>query len=349
MLKIKLLGLDLAKRVVQACVLDEHDKVKKNAKLTPAKTAQLLANTAPTVVAMEACSMAHYWGRLAQSHGHEVRLIPPQYVKAFRRVHKSDAHDALAICEAALRPGIHTVPVKSIEQQDLAMLVSVRDALIVERSAKSNQIRGIGREFGLHFGKGIEALLIDISQLSVQSELHSAQTALILGQLAQDLVRINQRVSETEQVLVELARRYRAYERLQQIPGIGPVISASLIAKAGDGQQFKNGRQMSAWVGLVPRQNGTGGKVQLGHITKNGDRYLRRQLIHGARTVIRWLDRQEEPMQRWLEGLVQRRGRKRAIVAYANKLTRLAWRALAFDEPFDLARAFRADAKACAG
>ncbi len=345
MTKIKVIGIDLAKRVMQACVIDERGKIKKNTKLSVTKTAELLANTPATRVAMEACSMAHYWGRLARSHGHEVRLLPPQHVKAFRRVHKSDAHDALSICEAAERPNIHAVPVKSIEQQDLAMLVSVRDALVVERTAKSNQIRSIAREFGLHFGQGIEALLIDISELAIDSWQHSAQTTLILGQLAQDLIRINDRAKSTEQALIDLARKYPAFARLQQIPGIGPIIAATLIAKAGDGQQFKNGRHMSAWAGLVPRQNGTGGKVQLGHITKNGDRHLRRQLIHGARTVIRWLDRQQGPMRRWLEGVIERRGRKRAIVAYANKLTRLAWRALSFDESFNVQRAFRCDAK----
>jgi transposase len=346
MSKIKVIGIDLAKRVMQLCVMDEFGKVRKNAKLSPAKVSEFLANTPSALVAMESCSMAHYWGRLAQSFGHEVRLIPPQHVKAFRRVHKSDAHDALAICEAAQRPDIHPVPIKSIEQQNLSMLVSVRDGLISERTAKSNQIRGIAREFGLHFGAGIEALLIGISQLSIETDLYSAQTTLTLGQLAQDLVRINQRVNDTERALIESARRQPAFDRLQKIPGVGPIIAASLIAKAGDGSQFKNGRHMAAWVGLVPRQNGTGGKVQLGHITKNGDRYLRRQLVHGARTVIRWLDRQQAPMQRWLEGLVQRRGRKRAIVAYANKITRLAWRALTHDEPFQIERAFGPPANA---
>lgn len=345
----KVIGIDLAKKVLQICVLDEHGKVRKNTKFSPAKTKEFLANTPPTMVAMEACGMAHYWGRLAQSHGHEVRLLPPQHVKAFRRVHKSDAHDALAIAEAALRPKLHAVPVKSIEQQDLSLLVTLRDHLVTERTAKSNQIRGIAREFGLHFDKGVEGLLTGIRDLPTESDDYSARTAQMLSELAQDLVRLNERADRCDEALIEQARCNPAFDRLQQLAGIGPIIAASLIAKAGDASQFQNGRQMSAWLGLVPRQNGTGGTVQLGHITKAGDRYLRRQLIHGARTVLRWLDRQKAPLRIWLEGVIERRGRKRAIVAYANKLVRLAYRALAFDEPFDIKRAFRNNETASAG
>jgi transposase len=339
-MKITVIGLDLAKNVFQVCMLNEHGKIKKNAKVTPLQAAELLANTPPTLVAMEACGSAHYWGRLAQQHGHEVRLLPPQHVKAFRRVHKSDGHDALAIVEAAQRPNLHPVPVKSVEQQELAMLVQLRDQLVVERTAKSNQIRGFAREFGLNFPRGTDKLLAAIAELSVEHAQYSTRTCMVLAELALDLTRLRERIEKVDHELAEVAARYPAYARLQAIPGIGPVIAAALIAKVGDGKQFANGRQMAAWVGLVPRQNGTGGKVQLGHITKAGDRQLRRQLIHGARTVMRWLDKQNALLRNWAAGIIDRRGKKRAIVAYANKLTRLAYRALTSEEAFDIKRAF---------
>ncbi len=181
-MKITVIGLDLAKNVFQACMLDEHGKIRKNAKVTPSRAAELLANTPPTVVAMEACGSAHYWGRLTQQHGHEVQLLPPQHVKAFRRVHKSDGHDALAIVEAAQRPNLnlHPVPVKSIEQQELAMLVQLRDQLVTERTAKANQIRGFAREFGLNFpprnrqAAGSHCRVVDRARAVLDPNLHGA-------------------------------------------------------------------------------------------------------------------------------------------------------------------------------
>lgn len=341
-MKITLIGLDLAQSSIQVCLRDERGQITKNRGMSPAKAKELLANTPPSIVAMEACGSAHWWGRLAQRHGHEVRLLPPQHVKAFRRIHKSDGHDALAIVEAAMRPNLHPVPVKSVAQQDLGLLVQLRDHLVRERTAKANQIRGFAREYGLVFPKGIRDLIAGISRLSLDAPDYSPLTVQLLAEMTRDLVRHCQRVEEVEAMLLEQVKRHPAFERLQAIPGIGPVIAASLVAKVGQGQQFDNGRQMAAWVGLVPRQNGTGGHTQLGHITKAGDRYLRRQLIHGARTVLRWLDRQHPLLRRWLEALRTRRGHNRAIVALANKITRLAYRALRSEEAFDMRKAFAA-------
>lgn len=339
-MKITVIGLDLAKNVIQVCVLSEHGKVVRNAKLAPKKVSELLANTPPTLVAMEACGSAHFWGRLAQQHGHTVRLLPAQHVKAFRRVHKSDSHDALAIVEAAQRPNLHAVPVKTIAQQDMGILVRLREQLVTERTAKANQIRGFGREFGLHFSKTISALLVELKSLSTTADNYSPRTCVVLAELALDVVALNQRIDKVSADLAEMARAHPAYARLQKIPGIGPVIAVTLIAKAGNGAQFANGRQMAAWLGLVPRQNGTGGANTLGSITKSGDRALRRQLIHGARTVVRWLDKQDVLLRSWIDGISKRRGRKRAIVAYANKLARLAYRALVSEQDFALPRAF---------
>lgn len=343
-MNLKLIAIDLAKNVFQVCMIGEHGQVLSNRKVSRKKLTEIIINTPPTVIAMEACSSAHYWGRLVQRHGHEAKLLPPQHVKAFRGVHKSDGHDALAIGEAAQRPNLHCVPVKDIQQQDLALLVQVRARMQRERTALANQIRGFAAEYGLSFPKGIAGLIGALPHIAVESELHSARTSRLLGELGLDLIRLTQRLEAVEAQMIEQAQMYPAFERLQKLPGIGPVIAATLVGLVGSAEQFENGRQMAAWVGLVPRQRGTGGRVQLGHITKVGDRRLRAQLIHGSRSVMRWLDKQHPAFRNWASGIVDRRGAKRAYVAYANKLTRLAFVALRRDEPFDIAKAFQMQA-----
>ena len=338
----KLMAIDLAKNVFQVCVIGVHGQVLSNRRISRHKLSELIANTPPTIIAMEACSSAHFWGRLAHKHGHEARLLPPQHVKAFRGVQKSDGHDALAIGEAAQRPKLHSVPVKDIQQQDLALMVQVRARMKRERTALTNQIRGFAAEYGLSFPKGIAALLSALPHIPVESDMHSAQTSRLLAELGLDLIRLSERLDAVEAQMLEQARVYPAFARLQQIPGVGPIIAATLIGLVGSAEQFENGRQMSAWVGLVPRQRGTGGRVHLGHITKVGDRRLRTQLIHGSRSVLRWIDKQHPAFRQWAQGIIERRGEKRAIVAYANKLTRLAFVALRRNEPFDIAKAFQA-------
>ena len=343
-MNLKLMAIDLAKNVFQVCLIGEHGQVLSNRKVTRKKLAELIVNTPPTMIAMEACSSAHYWGRLAQGHGHQARLLPPQHVKAFRGIHKSDGHDAVAIGEAAQRPKLHPVPVKDIAQQDLALVIQVRTRMQRERTALANQIRGFALEYGLIFPKGIDNMLEALSLLPMESDMHSARTTELLVELGRDLVGLSDRLEQIEARMLEQASEYPAFTRLQKLPGIGPIIAATLVGMVGSAEQFKNGRQMAAWVGLIPRQRGTGGKTQLGHITKVGDRRLRAQLIHGARSVMRWLDKQHPAFRNWAEGIVERRGEKRAYVAYANKLTRLAFVALRRDEPFDITKAFQASA-----
>lgn len=340
--KIKLVAIDLAKRCYQAGAIDEHRKLLFNRKLSRAKLAVLLQQLEPTVIAMEACAAAHYWGRKLEAMGHTVRLVPPQHVKAFRRVHKSDAHDVLAILEAAHRPDIHFVPVKPIAQQDLQVLGRIRERLVAERTALINQARGLAREYGVDFAKTRQALMegLPLALADADNEL----SPIAREALSEALAEIEQRSIRLKEILQRmrtLAECDPAYEQLQTIPGIGPIIAPALLAKIGHAQQFRAGRNCSAWIGLVPRQHSTGGREQLGHITKNGDQHLRTLLIHGARTMVRWADKRQDALGRWVQQLIARRGKNKAIVALANKLMRIVWAVLTKGEAFDLNKAFR--------
>lgn len=343
MSKIKLVAIDLAKRCYQLAAIDEHGKVLYNRKLSPTKVALAVQQLEPTIVAMEACAAAHYWGRRLIALGHEVRLVPPQHAKAFRRVHKSDAHDALSIAEAAQRPNIHFVPIKTIAQQDLQLLGRIREQLIAQRTALINQVRGLAREYGVCFPKSREALLdrLPDALADADNELSPiARQALALR--LQEIRHVTEQHTQIMGRITTLASQDPAYDRLRTIPGIGPTIAPALLASLGNGRQFRCARQCSAWAGLVPKQHGTGGQVQLGGITKNGNRSLRVLLIHGARTVVRWADKHTHAQSRWIQALIARRGKNKAVVALANKLMRIAWIVLTQGVEYDMRKAFRA-------
>jgi transposase len=343
MSKIKLVGIDLAKRWYQLCALDEHGKVLYNRKLSAAKFPLALQQLEPTVVAMEACAAAHYWGRRLCTLGHEVRLVPAQHAQAFRRVHKSDEHDALSIAEAAQRPNLHFVPVKNLAQQDLQLLGRIRERLVAERTAIINQVRGLAREYGVNFGQRRAVLMAELPQaLADASNELSPIAREALAERYEQIKQVGAQIKVIMQRIATVAGEDPAYERLLSIPGIGPTIAPALLASVGHAQQFASGRSCSAWVGLVPRQHSTGGREQLGGITKNGDQSLRALLIHGARTVVRWAGRVDNAQNRWILALVERRGKNKATVALANKLMRIVWAVLNHAEDFDRDKAFRA-------
>jgi transposase len=342
MAKIKLVAIDLAKRCYQLGGIDECGKVMFNRKLSPAKFALAIQQLEPTIVAMEACAAAHYWGRRLTALGQEVRLVPPQHAEAFRRVHKSDAHDTLSIAEAAQRPNIHFVPVKTIAQQDLQSLGRIRERLIAQRTAIINQARGLAREYGLNFAKSRQALLEQMPDALADADNELSPIAReALAELLQEIRQIGARITCIMRRITELASQDPAYQRLRTIPGIGPTIAPALLASLGHAQQFANARSCAAWAGLVPKQNGTGGKVQLGGITKNGNRSLPVMLIHGARTVIQWAGKHDHAQSRWIKALVARRGKNKATVALANKLMRIAWIVLTQEVEYDMRKAFR--------
>lgn len=338
---IMVLGIDLAKNVFQLCALNQAGKVKFNRKVRRARLRASVAQLEPTVIAMEACASAHYWGRTFEAMGHTVRLIPPQHVKAFLRVNKSDAHDALAIAEASQRPNLKFVPIKTVEQQDLQLISRQRQRWIRQRTATVNQIRAAAREYGVILPAGYKALRRELPEIleDTNNEL-SVVARQLIDEWTEELRELDEKIKRAEAHQQQRVERHPAYPDVRQIPGIGPITSAMLLSAIGNGRQFNNGRQMSAWVGVVPRHTGTGGVTRMLGITKNGDRELRALIIHGARTVVRWSDRRDDPLGRWIRQLKARRGTNRTVVALANKMTRIAWAVVARNEPFKMEKAF---------
>jgi transposase len=340
--KIKLVGIDLAKRCYQVCALGERGKVVYNRRYAAKKFGEAMQQLEPTIVAMEACATSHYWGRRLQALGHEVRLVPPQHAKAFRRVHKSDEHDALSIAEAAQRPKLHFVPIKTLTQQDLQMLGGLRERCVAQRTAFINQARGHAREYGVSLPTGRAAFMreLPLAVESADNDLTSvAREALV--EIYGEIKHLDTRIDALQRRMTALAQQDPAHERLQTIPGVGPVLAPTILAKMGHAHQFESGRHCAAWVGLVPKQTGTGGHTQLGGISKHGDRTLRTLLIHGARTVIRWANRHDHAQSRWIKQLVERVGNNKATVALANKMIRMIWAVLRQGSTFDMRKAYR--------
>lgn len=329
-------GLDLAKNVLQVHGADAHGRVLFRKKLQRSQVATFFAKLPPCTVAMEACGSAHHWGRKLRALGHQVRLIAPQYVKPYVKSQKNDAADAAAICEAATREHMRFVAVKSAEQQSLLALHTVRSGLIKQRTALSNQIRGLLAEFGLVLPKGLAQLrqrLPVLLQESHDSELTPVMRQL-LALLLQQLHQLDEPIGLLERQIGQAARSDARSRRLQQIPGVGPISASALAASVGDARQFKDGRQMAAWLGLVPRQHSSGGKSVLLGITKRGDKYLRTLLIHGARAALKSYEKNPARMPQWVQQLLQRKHPNVVCVAMANRTARVAWAMLTRGEDY---------------
>lgn len=341
-MKIKLIGIDLAKNVFQLCALNQANKVLYNRTVRRAQFRSTVARLQPTTLAMESCSSAHYWGRTFEAMGHRVLLVPAQHVTPFVRGGKSDRHDALAIAEAAFRPGLHMVPIKSIEQQDIQLLHRLRQRQVQHATAVANQIRSLGREYGVIFPLGIHVLMRQLPDAleDAGNELSPVARAALAEQLC-CLRELRKAIQSMQQQIQQLAALNPAYSRLLELPGIGPLSASAYIAALGNGRRFRCGRQVSAWLGLVPRQYGTGGKIQLCGVSKNGDRYLRTLLIHGARAVIARGLKKRPPLAQWVQPIIERQGFNKAAVAMANKLARISWVMLTSEESFDMKRAFK--------
>ena len=333
MKKYSILGIDLAKNVFQICALNQANKVQFNRKLTRNKLIEFMLQQEPVLVAMEACSSSNYWARKFEEMGHTVKLVPAQHVKPFVKGNKNDRNDAIAICEAAQRPNMHFAMIKTHVQQDMQMLHRIRQLHVKQVTAISNQIRGYLAEYGLVVQKQITHLLGVLPGIidNEKNDLTPISRQLLLSQY-QVLISTREKVTELNQQ-IERSNQQNVYcQRLQVLPGIGPIISSALYAAVGNGSQFSKGRQMSAWIGLTPAHFGTGGKNTNVDTTKKGDHYLRTLLIHGARTVVTWSDKKTDPLSCWIQRLVARRGKRKAYVALANKLTRAAWKILQGDE-----------------
>jgi transposase len=284
---------------------------------------------------MEACASAHHWGRTLERLGHTVRLMAPQFVKPYVKANKNDVADAEAICEAVSRPNMRFVPIKSIEQQGILSVHRVRHGFVKARTAQANQIRGLLGEFGLIIPKGIWHLAERVPRLleDASNELPLAFRQLI-DRLSQHLKDLDQQVRELERQIIAWHRSSELSRKLENIPGIGPLAATALVASIADARSFKNGRQVSAWLGLVPRQHSSGGKSTLLGISKRGDVYLRTLLIHGARSAILAARRPSASKNVWLANLLNRRHANIAAVALANKNVRTVWALLAHGRDF---------------
>ena len=332
---VAVLGIDLAKRVFQLHGVDAHGRAVVSKRVGRAKLAAAVVQLAPRLVAMEACCGAHYWGRRFRDLGLEVRLIHPKFVRPYVKSAKNDARDAEAICEAALRPHMRFVPIKSPEQLDIQALHRVREQLVGWRTALINQTRGLLAEHGIVLPQGAWRLRPEVATAldDPASELTALAAELFRGLLDQ-LRELEHRIATLDRRIVQLCRASEACRRLATLPGVGPIIATALVASVGDARQFRRGRDLAAWIGLVPRQHSSGGRPKLLGIGAGGNRYLRKQLIQGARSVLPHLGARDDRRSRWLRGVLDRRGPNRAVVALANKTARIAWVLLARGEAY---------------
>jgi transposase len=319
------IGLDIAKSVFQVHGVDAEGGVVIRQRLTRVRMLAFFARKAPCLVGMEACGSAHHWARELSRLGHQVRLIPPSYVKPYVKRQKNDMADAEAICEAVTRPSMRFVPVKSPEQQSTMVLHRTRSILVRQRTQLSNAIRGHMSEFGVvaPIGRnGLQALMKVIADAGDVRVPDEARASLLM--LVDQLGLINDQILESDRRIIASARSTEVGRRLMEIPGVGPLLASALVATIADPKAFKSGRNLAAWIGLVPRQNSSGGKERLGGITKQGDRYLRQMLVVGAVAVIRYAVR-NGARRPWLVQLLARRTPKVAAVALANKNARMVW------------------------
>ncbi len=335
-MKIIRIGLDLAKQVFQIHGVDAQEKTVCRKQLRRHQVIDFFRKLEPCLIGMEACASSHYWARTLQTMGHTVKLIAPQFVKPYVKTNKNDANDAEAICEAMSRPSMRFVPIKTVEQQDLQALHRIRSELIHQRTAKVNQTRGLLGEYGLVVAFRLDCLRKALPVLLEDAENGlTAQFRVLLQGLQDDLVGLDERLKTLDQAMQRQANENAAAKKLQQLRGIGPITATALVAAIGNAKDFKQGRDLSAWVGLVPRQHSSGGKDRLLGISKRGDTYLRTLLIHGARAVIKTAANKDDRLSQWIQGLCARRNKNIAAVALANKTLRMAWALLVSDVDYD--------------
>lgn len=333
-MKITTIGIDLAKNVFQVHGVNEHGKAVLKKQLRREQVMAFFANLPPTLIGMEACGSAHHWARKLQAQGHTVKLMAPQFVKPYVKTNKNDAADAEAICEAVARPNMRFVPIKNIEQQAVLSLHRVRQGFVKARTAQANQIRGLLSEYGIILPQGISHVTKEVPDLieDASNELPGMFRCLV-QRLMDHFKELDRQVAEIEVQIKTWHRQSELCRKLEMIPGVGPITATALVATIGDAKNFDNGRQVAAWLGLVPRQHSSGGKSNLLGISKRGDCYLRTLLIHCARAVI-FSAKRKGIEEGWVHELIARRNHNVAAVALANKIARTVWALLAHDREF---------------
>lgn len=335
-MKVTTIGLDLAKNVFQVHGVDKDGNPVLRRQLRREQVLAFFVKLQPCVIGIEACAGAHYWARKLEAQGHTARIMPAQYVKPYVKTNKNDVADAEAICEAVGRKNMRFVPIKSPQQQAVLALHRSRQTMIKARTAQANQIRGFLAEVGIVFAPGIKQIVKRVPALLEQAaEELPGELAALLPRLLEHLKHLDRQVQEIENDIKRWHRQNELSRRLEQVPGIGALTASALVATVADARQFKNGRQMGAWLGIVPAQHGSGGKAHLLGISKRGDPYLRTLLVHGARAVIGQASKPSAKHQDpWLQRLMARRGKNVAAVALANRNARILWAMLAHDRSY---------------
>jgi transposase len=332
MMKIATIGLDLAKNVFQLHAIDAEGRVVLRRRLRRADVVRFFARLSPCMVGMEACAGAHHWARTIAGLGHEVRLMPPAYVKPYVRRQKNDMADAAAICEAVTRPSMRFVPIKSEEQQAMLLIHRARDLLVRQHTSLINALRAHLAEFGVVLPKGGQNGR-KLAAMVVAGEMFGmpALAVPVLLAMAHRCRALEVEIAQLEREMRRRSVEDEAVQRLLKIPGIGPITATALAATVPDARAFRSAREFAAWLGLVPRQSSSGGRERLGGITKMGHAYLRRLLIVGAQAVLRQAARRPDA---WLGRLLSEKPRKVAAVALANKTARIVWAVLARGESY---------------
>lgn len=337
-MKITRVGVDIAKSIFHVHAVDRHEQPQWQAKRKrddwlDALCSQLAANAE---VGMEACASAHHWGRELQRRGFRVKLIAAQFVKPYVKSNKNDRVDAEAICEAMSRPGMRFVSVKTVMQQDIQAMHRIRSELVGQRTAKANQIRGLVGEYGIVAPSGINQL-----RRALPCWLEDAENGLsdlfrgLLTDLREDLQRLDERVAELDASIARSIKGEPLAQRLLALRGVGPLTASALAGALGDGASFRKGRDFAASLGLTPRQHSTGGRDRLLGISKRGDPYLRKLLVHGARAVLRHAKRRDDALSQWANALSSRKHANVVTVALANKTARVAWALAAGGTTYD--------------
>jgi len=334
-MKLHVVGIDLGKTVFHLVGMDSTGKVVVRKRCSRRQLLAFTANLQVQLIGMESCSGSHFLGRALREQGHEVRLIPAQYVKPYVQTNKSDYIDAEAIAEAVQRPRMRFVPIKSEEQLDLQALHRVRERWVMRRTAVVNQIRSLLLERGFTLPKGRSHVEEALPRILEDAELPlSGSFRLLLAQLKLELEQLSARIDQLDAVILKRAKEDDACQRLTAIPGVGPVTATALIAAVGNGSAFKRGRDLAAWIGMVPSEHSSGGKQTLLGISKRGNSYLRRLFVQGARSVLQQRHRQAPGLSSWLAQLLARKHQNVVVVALANKVVRMAWAVLYKNESY---------------
>jgi len=334
---IKAVGIDLAKLVFSIHGVDAHDKCKLRKTIKRNKLLAEIAKLPPCIIAMEACSGAHFWAREFTKLGHDVRIMASKFVIPYRQNEKNDANDAEAICEASTRPKTRFVSIKSEEQQAVLCLHRIRQGAIKDRTARINRLRGLLAEFGIIIPKGRYPLQNAMSSIFEDAENNLPFLAReLLNDLWSSIKALNEEILKYDRKLCALANQMKDAKRLMSIPGIGEITATAVVATVNDAKHFETSRSFAAWIGLVPRQYSTGGVVRLGRISKRGEKHIRTSLIHGARAVIANCKNKTDRTSLWVKDLIERRGFKRATVALAAKNARLIWALLHSEKEYQV-------------